>query len=79
MGKTSSQSKNKYNKKAYDRISVMVPKGKKDIYTKIAQSKGMSLNGYINKLLNFDLENVIQSDDNQSAAADAEQDPTEQT
>ncbi|MDE5947055.1 MAG: antitoxin [Oscillospiraceae bacterium] len=51
MGKTSSQSKNKYNKKAYDRINVMLPKGKKDLYKKIAQSKGLSLNGYINKLL----------------------------
>lgn len=69
MGKTSSESKNKYNKKAYDRISVMVPKGKKDIYTRIAQSKGLSLNGYINKLLNSDLEESKQSD---------EQDPTEQ-
>lgn len=71
MGKTSSQSKNKYNKKAYDRISVMVPKGKKDIYNKIAQSKGLSLNGYINKLLSSDLEERNQSDN-------SEQDPTEQ-
>lgn len=63
MGKTSSQSKNKYNRKAYDRISVMVPKGKKDIYTEIAKSKGLSLNGYINKLLNENLEEINQSDD----------------
>lgn len=80
MGKTSSESKNKYNKKAYDRINVMLPKGKKEIFVKVAQSKGLSLNGYINMLLNADLEyrNANQSDDNQSTNADAEQDPTEQ-
>lgn len=80
MGKTSSESKNKYNKKAYDRINVMLPKGKKEIFVKVAQSKGLSLNGYINMLLNADLEywNVNQSDDNHSANADEEQDPTEQ-
>lgn len=64
MGKTSSESKNKYNKKAYDRINVMLPKGKKEIFVKVAQSKGLSLNGYINMLLNADLEyrNANQSD-----------------
>lgn len=80
MGKTSSESKNKYNKKAYDRINVMLPKGKKEVFVKIAQSKGLSLNGYINMLLNENLKyrNANQSDDNQSADADEEQDPTEQ-
>ncbi len=72
MGKTSSESKNKYNKKAYDRISVMVPKGQKEIFVKMAQSKGLSLNGYINKLLNLDLK-----DSNQSAGADANPEPQE--
>ncbi len=73
MGKTSSQSKNKYNRKAYDRISVMLPKGKKDLYKKVAQSKGLSLNGYINNLLISDLPKEYS---NQSDEQD--QDPTEQ-
>lgn len=51
MSKTSTASKRKYNEKAYDRIALTVPKGKKEEYRKLAESKGMSLNGFINKLL----------------------------
>jgi hypothetical protein len=47
MGKTSTASKRKYNEKAYDRISLSVPKGKKDEFKKVAEQKGMSLNGMI--------------------------------
>lgn len=46
--KTSSDVKNRYNSKAYDRITVMAKKGKKDEWTKLAKSKGYKgLNGYI--------------------------------
>ena len=38
--KTSSDVKNRYNSKAYDRITVMAKKGKKDEWTKLAKSKG---------------------------------------
>ena len=31
MGKTSSAVKNKYNAKAYDRINLTMPKGKKEV------------------------------------------------
>ena len=51
MGKISTNSKRKYNEKAYDRISVTVPKGKKEEYRALAETKGLSLNGLINKLL----------------------------
>ncbi len=51
MSKTSTASKRKYNEKAYDRISLTVPKGKKEEYRQFAESKDMSLNGFINKLL----------------------------
>lgn len=54
MGKTSAASKNKYNEKAYDRITLVVPKGMKEIYRNRAEDKGMSLNAYINKLLESD-------------------------
>ena len=36
-----------YNKKAYDDIKVRVPKGKRDIYKALAESKGKSLNAFI--------------------------------
>ena len=50
MGKTSTASKRKYNEKAYDRISVTVPKGEKDRIKAFAESQGQS----VNKLL-YDL------------------------
>lgn len=41
----------KYNDKAYDRISIVVKKGQRDEFKRYAESKGMSLNGLINYLL----------------------------
>lgn len=55
MGKTSTQSKQKYNEKAYDRIALNVKKGQRDVIRAHAESKGMSLNGYINKLIEEDM------------------------
>lgn len=55
-GKTSTASKHKYNKKAYDRIALTVKKGEKEIIKDYADSKGMSLNGYINNLIDKDMQ-----------------------
>ena len=55
MSKTSTAVKNRYNAKAYDRIAVCVPKGKKDIYKAHAEKNGKSLNGLINELLEKEL------------------------
>nr|DAP75481.1 MAG TPA: Alginate and motility regulator [Caudoviricetes sp.] len=41
----------RYNKKAYDRIDLIVPKGKRQIIKNFAQSKGMSTNSFINKAI----------------------------
>lgn len=38
----------KYNEKAYDRVALTVPKGKKEIISAHAQEQGKSLNGFIN-------------------------------
>lgn len=46
----------KYNAKAYDQIKIVVKKGEKDIIKAYAESQGMSLNGYINKLIKDDME-----------------------
>ena len=51
MGKTSAAVKNKWNDANYDRIALVVPKGKKEEYKAIAEANGESLNGYINRLL----------------------------
>lgn len=45
----------KYNAKAYDQIKVLVKKGKRDVIRQYAESKGLSLNGYINKLIRDDM------------------------
>ena len=55
MGKTSTQSKNKYNSKTYDQLRIVVKKGQKDVIKQYAESKGMSMNGYINNLIEADM------------------------
>lgn len=47
---------NKYNEKAYDRINIAVPKGKKAIIQAQADSEGKSLNGYINEAIDEKME-----------------------
>ena len=44
---------NKYISENFDRVSVTLPKGYKDIIT----GTGESINGYINRLVQSDLEN----------------------
>lgn len=46
----------KYNKKAYDEIKIRVKKGNKEKIKEYAESKGMSLNGFINKLISENME-----------------------
>lgn len=38
----------RYNKKSYDRIDVVVPKGKREIIKRYAAAHGMSANKFIN-------------------------------
>ena len=38
----------RYNKKAYDRIDVIVPKGQRQVIKDFAASQGKSLNKFIN-------------------------------
>lgn len=51
MGKTSSTVKNRYNAKAYDRVSLMLPKGRKAAVEAFARAHGESVNGLVNALL----------------------------
>ena len=46
---------NRYNAKAYDRIQIVVPKGKKAEVEAHAKSKGESVNGLVNALLRQDM------------------------
>lgn len=46
-GKTSNESKARYNEKAYDRINIAVPKGQKEKIQKAADRVGESINSYV--------------------------------
>ena len=52
MGKASTKAQNKYIAKAYDRINLTMPKGKKEIVQAHAESKGESVNAFINRAVN---------------------------
>lgn len=56
MGKAATKAKNKYNAENYERISLSVPKGKKEIIKAHAESKGESLNGFVNRIIDEALE-----------------------
>ncbi len=55
-GKASAASKNKWNDKTYDRINLTVPKGKKDKIKEHAESRGESVNGFINRAVDEAME-----------------------
>lgn len=55
-GKTSNESKAKYNAKAYDRLTISIKKGKKEVIQTHAKEQGKSLNGYINEAIDNQME-----------------------
>lgn len=62
MGKTSSAVKNKYNAKAYDRINLTMPKGKKEVIQNHAEECGESTNAFINRAINETMQRDSESD-----------------
>lgn len=54
--KTSAAVKNRYNKKTYDRIEVVVPKGKKEQIKQHAEQRGESVNSFINRAIDKTME-----------------------
>lgn len=56
MGKASTRAQNKYIAKAYDRINLTVPKGDKDKIKTHAESRGESVNGFINRAIEETME-----------------------
>lgn len=53
-GKT--EYKNAWQKENVDRVNLTMPKGKKDIIKEHAESKGESVNGFINRAINETME-----------------------
>lgn len=51
MSKTSSAAKNRYNNKAYDRVTIIIPKGRKADLQATAERAGESVNSYVIKAI----------------------------
>ena len=56
MGKASTKAQNKYIAKAYDRINLTMPKGKKDVVQDHAAQNGESVNAFINRAIDEAME-----------------------
>lgn len=56
MGKASTKAQNKYIAKAYDRINLTMPKGKKDAVQDHAAKHGQSVNAFINAAIDEKME-----------------------
>lgn len=54
--KTYSATHNRYNAKAYDRISLMVKKGEREVLQAHAAERGESVNGFINRAIRAQIE-----------------------
>lgn len=57
MGKTSSEVKDRYNRKAYDTIMLRMYKGRKEDVQAAAERAGLSLNAYIIKAIERQMSN----------------------
>lgn len=63
MSEARKKANEKYNAKAYDQIKILVKKGERETIKAYAESKGLSLNGYINNLIKADMKTEDQSED----------------
>lgn len=56
QGTAQTRAKNKYNAKTYDSLRIVVKKGNKDIIKAHAESKGESINGFVNRAIDEAIE-----------------------
>mgnify|MGYP000860841887 CR=1 FL=1 len=56
VGKAQQKAVSKYESVNYDKVLLRLPKGERDKIKAHAESLGMSLNSYINKLIDFDMQ-----------------------
>ena len=67
-GKNSYESIKRYEDKAYDKVLVRFPKGKKDIIKAHAEAHSESVNGFINRAI----DEAIERDENAPAASEGQ-------
>ena len=65
-GKAATRAKNKYNANNYDSLRIVVPKGRKSELQTHATDRGESLNGFVNRAIDNQVEkdNVKGADEN---------------
>lgn len=56
VSKAQQNAVSKYESVNYDKVLLRLPKGERDKIKAHAESLGMSLNSYINKLIDFDMQ-----------------------
>lgn len=56
VSKAQQRATNKYKKSNYDRIELVVPKGKKEVIQVHAQAQGESVNGFIGRAIDEAME-----------------------
>lgn len=62
-GKNSYESIKKYEDKAYDKILVRFPKGKKDVIKAHADRRGQSVNNFINSAVEYQIKHDTEGGD----------------
>ena len=67
-GKNSYESIKRYEDKAYDKVLVRFPKGKKDIIKAHAEAHSESVNGFINRAI----DEAIERDESTPAASEGQ-------
>ena len=67
-GKNSYESIKRYEDKAYDKVLVRFPKGKKDIIKAHAEAHSESVNGFINRAI----DEAVERDESAPAASDGQ-------
>lgn len=65
MGTSATKAKNKYNDSNYDRVNLILPKGKKVKIKAHAEHQGESLNGFIKRAI----DETIERDESEPASA----------
>lgn len=55
MSEARKKANEKYNAKAYDQVKIIMKKGQREQVKEFAESRGLSLNAYINKLIADDM------------------------
>lgn len=56
MGTAATKAKNKWQKANVDRVNLTMPKGKKETIQAHAEARGESVNGFINRAIDHEME-----------------------